>query len=287
MRNRNVWQIAASLLLAAVVPVAALAQATTAAVKPRVSAAAPQPPAAPEYQIAPGDVIRISVFQNPDLSLETRVAENGTISYPLIGSVPLSGNTIGAAERRITRMLHDGGFIVAPQVTIVVVQVRGNQVTVLGQVAKPGRFPLDSTDYKLTDMLALAGGIAATGGDMVTLTGLRDGKPMRMEIDIQHLGTIGDPVNDIPLQAGDMIYVNRAPNFYIYGEVQKPGVFRLDRGTTVIQALAIGGGLTPKGTQRGLTIHRRGPDGKIQIIEPKLDDSIIADDVIYIRQSIF
>jgi polysaccharide export outer membrane protein len=84
-----------------------------------------------------------------------------------------------------------------------------------------------------------------------------------------------------------MIFVNRAPNFYIYGEVQKPGVFRLERGMTVMQALATGGGLTPKGTRRGLQVHRRGSDGKILIIEPKLDDPILADDVIYVRESIF
>jgi polysaccharide export outer membrane protein len=167
------------------------------------------------------------------------------------------------------------------------VQVRGSLVTVLGLVTKPGRFPLDSTANKLTDVIALAGGIAPTGADTVVLTGTRDGKQIRREIDIQNLATTGDPKNDLRLQAGDMIYVNRAPIFFIYGEVQKPGTFRLERGMTVMQALATGGGLTPKGTQRGLTIHRRAADGSIQVVEPKLDDAIVADDVIYIRESIF
>ena len=84
-----------------------------------------------------------------------------------------------------------------------------------------------------------------------------------------------------------MLYVNRAPICYIYGELQKPGAFRVERGMTVMQALATGGGLTPKGTQRGLTIHRRGSDGRIEVIEPKLDDPVLADDVLYVRESIF
>jgi polysaccharide export outer membrane protein len=241
----------------------------------------------PEYLIAPGDVLRVTVFQSPDLSVETRVEENGSISYPLLGSVAVGGTSVGAAEQKIAKLLKDGGYMVAPHVTIVVVQVRGNQVTVLGQVGKPGRFPLDSTDSKLTDMLALAGGIAPAGADVVVLTGTRDGKPFRREIDIQHLASAGDAAGDVRLQAGDMLYVNRAPSFYIYGEVQKPGSYRLEHGMTVMQALATGGGLTPKGTQRGLTIHRRRPDGTIDVFEPKLDDAIGVDDVIYIRESLF
>jgi polysaccharide export outer membrane protein len=242
---------------------------------------------AQEYLIAPGDLIKVSVFQSPDLTVETQVSENGTISFPLLGAVTVGGSTVSAAEQRIAKMLKDGGFIVAPHVTIAVLQVRGNQVTVLGQVVKPGRFPLDSTNFKLTDMLALAGGISAMGADSVVLSGVRDGKPIRREIDVQNLAAAGDLASNVRLQAGDMLYVNRAPTFYIYGEVQKPGNYRLERGMTVMQALATGGGLTPKGTQRGLTIHRRAADGSIMVIEPKLDDPLLVDDVIYIRESIF
>jgi polysaccharide export outer membrane protein len=251
------------------------------------SEAAVAPTGAPESHIAPGDVLKISVYQSPDLSLDVRVEENGTISYPLVGSIPVNGLSLGAAEKRIEQLLHDGGFIVAPHVTVTMQQVRGSQVTVLGMVMKPGRFPLDSTDTKLTDFIALAGGIAPAGADAVVLTGIRNGKPIRLEIDLQDLAASGNSTNNVRLQAGDMLYVNRAPTFYIYGEVQRPGTFRLERGMTVMQALAAGGGLTPKGTQRGLTIHRRGSGGAVQIVEPKLDDSVVADDVIYIKESIF
>ena len=105
--------------------------------------------------------------------------------------------------------------------------------------------------------------------------------------DLQNLAAEGDASGNVRLEAGDMIYVNRAPTFFIYGEVQKPGSYRLERGMTVLQALATGGGLTPKGTQRGLTIHRRRADGSMQVIEPKLDDALEINDVLNIRESLF
>ena len=240
-----------------------------------------------EYLLAPGDMIRIAVFQSPDLTLETRVDENGTISFPLIGTVAVAGASTSVAQERIAKLLRDGGFMVAPHVTISVLQVRGSQVTVLGEVAKPGRFPLDSTDSRLLDMIALAGGITSTGADVVVLTGVRDGKPIRQEIDIKGVLAKGDGAGNVRLQAGDMIFVNREPRFFIYGQVQKPGTYRLERGLTVMQALATGGGLTPKGTQRGLTIHRAAANGTVLVIDATLDDPVLPGDVIYIRESIF
>jgi polysaccharide export outer membrane protein len=281
MTLRKLRAIVALVALTVLAPGLALAQAAPAA------ATAPATAELQEYRIAPGDLIRISVYQSPDLTLETRVDESGAISFPLIGSVSVGGTSVGAAEEQIATKLRAGGFMVAPHVTIAVLQVRGSQVTVLGQVAKPGKFPLDSTDSKLTDLIALAGGIAPGGSDIVVLTGTRNGKPMRLEIDLQNLAAHGDAAGNLRLQAGDMLFVNRAPLFYIYGEIQKPGSYRLERGMTVMQAVATGGGLTPKGTQRGLTIHRRGADGNVKVVEPKLDDAILPDDVVNVRESLF
>src|SRR5512145_2825981 len=98
----------------------------------------------PEYQLGPGDSIRIQVYQNPDLTLETRLTENGVITFPLVGAVRIGGLTVQAAEQRIARALQSGGFIRQPQVTILLLQNRGNQVSVLGLVTRPGRYPLEN-----------------------------------------------------------------------------------------------------------------------------------------------
>lgn len=240
-----------------------------------------------EYVLGAGDVIRVNVFQNLDLTTETRVSEIGDISFPLIGSVPVGGLAIPAAEQKIAKMLKDGGFVIKAQVTILLLQIRGSQVAVLGQVNRPGRFPLETSNTHLSDMLATAGGIAVSGADTVVVTGVREGKPFRREIDIAKMYLQGDLTADISLQGGDALYVHRAPVFYIYGEVQRPGSFRLERNMTVMQALASGGGMTLRGTLRGLQINRRDASGKPEVVRPTLDDLLHPDDVIYVRESMF
>ena len=92
---------------------------------------------------------------------------------------------------------------------------------------------------------------------------------------------------DVEVANGDILYVDRAPIVYIYGEVQRPGSFRLERDMSVMQALVLGGGLTQRGTIRGLRIHRKDANGVVKIIEPKMNDIVERDDVIYIQESLF
>ena len=264
-------------LLAGFVLVAALAPAAVQA----------QQAAAQEYRLGPGDGVKITVFQNPDLNLETRVSETGAISYPLVGSVQVGGLSVAAAEKAIADGLKKGGFVLQPQVTVVLQQVRGAQVAVLGQVSRPGRYPLESTAMKVTDALALAGGTAPQGADRVILTGLRNGRRVRAEIDVAELFVAWTPEKDLPVQAGDTLYVQRAPQVYVYGEVQRAGAYRVERQMTVLQALSVGGGLSPRGTERGIRIHRRGEDGATRVLTPQLNDLVQADDVIVVREALF
>jgi polysaccharide biosynthesis/export protein len=239
------------------------------------------------YLLTPGDIVKISVFKNPDLSLDARVSEVGTISYPLIGSVPVSGITLPAAEHKIAQMLKDGGFVLNPQVNILLTQALGNLVSVIGEVNTAGRYSIEAAGGHLAGMLAAAGGIAETGGDVVIVTGMRDGKPFRREIDIVKMFLTGNTADDIEIYGGDTLFVNRAPMFYIYGQVQKPGQVRLERGMTVIQALAAGGGVTGKGTSRGIVRHRRDANGKVREENVSLDDDVRDQDVIYVKESMF
>lgn len=252
-----------------------------------LSAQAQTPEKQGDYQLGAGDAIRILVFQNPDLTLESRVSEGGTITYPLIGTVQIGGLTISGAEQKIATSLKSGGFVQQPQVNIVLIQNRGNQISVLGQVNRPGRFPLETFNTRVSDMLATAGGAVVGGDDILIVTGVRDGKPFRKQIDIPAL-YLGDKAEvDMILSGGDAIYVPRAPVFYIYGEVQRPGSFRIERKMTVQQALAQGGGPTIRGTENRLRLHRRGANGEVEQISPELADAIYPDDVLYVRESLF
>jgi polysaccharide export outer membrane protein len=247
----------------------------------------PAQPAAAEYRLGAGDVVRITVYQNPDLTLEGRISEAGTLSYPLLGAVRLGGLTVPEAERRIADGLRQGNFVRQPQVSVLVAQVRGNQASVLGQVNRPGRFPIETADMRLSDLLATAGGLAPTGADIITVVGTRDGKPFRREIDLVSMFRGANRQDDLVVFNGDVVYVERAPMIYIYGEVQRPGAFRLERDMTVMQGLATGGGLTQRGTERGMRVHRRGADGKVQVLQPGMDERLRDGDVVYVRESIF
>jgi polysaccharide export outer membrane protein len=249
--------------------------------------AAPVHAADLEYRLAAGDNIRIVVFQNPDLTMEARVTEGGAITYPLIGLVEVGGMTIPEAEKTIATKLKDGGFIQQPQVNILLLQNRGNQVSVLGQVNRPGRFPLETFNIRLSEMLAIAGGISPTGADVAILTGLRNGKPFRKEIDIAGMFLRNRTEDDVIVAGGDVIYVHRQPIFFVYGEVQRPGSYRIERGMTIRQALAQGGGPTVRGTESGLRLHRRNGTGQVETLNPEIDSLVQPDDVLYVRQGIF
>jgi polysaccharide biosynthesis/export protein len=271
-----------SAFTALVLVTSANAQGTQGAPGAKPAIAAPA-----EYMLGSGDVLRVLVFQNPDLTLETRVTEAGLVSYPLLGNVRLGGLSVTAAEKAIADGLRNGNFVKNPQVTIVVLQVRGNQASVLGQVNRPGRYPLEVADMRLTDLLALAGGTASSGADLVVVTGTRKGQPFREEIDLPSLFAPGGASKDLLVLNGDVVWVDRQPLVYIYGEVQRPGPMRLERGMTLMQALATGGGLTQRGTEKGIRVHRKAADGSIQVMQAVLDARMEDGDVVFVRESLF
>ena len=242
---------------------------------------------APEYRLGQGDVVRITVYQNPDLTLETRVTEAGVISYPLLGNIRIGGLSVTAAEKLVADGLRGGNFVKQPQVNVVVVQVRGNQANVLGQVNRPGRYPIEAADMRLTDLLAAAGGTSAGGSDVVIVTGTRNGQRFRVEVDLPGLFTANARDTDLLIQNGDVVWVERQPLVYIYGEAQRPGPMRLERGMTLMQALSSGGGLTPRGTEKGIRVHRKAADGSVVVITPPMDARMQDGDVVYVRESLF
>lgn len=254
------------------------------------STAAAQPG---DYTLGPGDVIRVLVFQNPDLTLDTRVSESGTIHYPLIGNVKVGGLPLGEASRVIADQLKSGGFVQQPQVNILLLEVRGNQVSVLGEVNRPGRFPLETFNTHVSEMLAMAGGINSSigpnggGSDTVIVSGMRNGEPFRKEIDIPSLFLDNKPAEDIIVSGGDVIYVPPAPLYYIYGEAQRPGSFRIRRGMTMQQALAEAGGVSLRGTQRGIKLYRRNAEGIVEVTETKPNELVQPNDVIFVTESLF
>jgi polysaccharide export outer membrane protein len=281
MARNTFWQFAIAMFL---IPCASMAPAQ----KAESAAHAMQAQAVKQdYVLGAGDLIRVSVFQSPELGLETRIPESGIVNYPLLGAVPLGGLTISQAEKRIADDLLRGKFLRQPQVSILVTQLRGAQASVLGHAVRPGRYALELTSTRLSDLMALAGGVAPDGSDMLTVVGSRGGKPFRQQIDFRTLFRGDASSQDIVMENNDVVYVERMPQVYIYGEVQKPGTLRLERGMTVLQALAAAGGLTLRGTQRGIRVTRKGADGTAETVTPSLQETLKQDDVIQVPESLF
>lgn len=242
---------------------------------------------AADYRLGSGDVVKITVFDHPELKLDTRVDEEGQINFPLVGAVPVAGETAATAQKRIAGALEKGGFLKNAQVNLIVEKYRSQQVSVLGQVKNPGKYALEAPST-VTDLVAEAGGISLNGSDSIILIRRQaSGQPQQVEIDTRAIYHDKQFAQDQQVRNGDVIFVPRAPVFYIYGEVHKPGAFRLERNMTVMQAVSVGGGITPRGTPRGIQIRRLSDDGKAVSARAALGDVIRSDDVVYVKESLF
>ena len=288
------FKTATALALLLALPASGQAQGGAAPLQAPVVPVADLPTATPneDYRLGPGDSIRILVFQHPDLTLESRIPESGQLSYPLIGAVQAAGLSPSLLEQTVARRLREGRYLADPQVTVLITGHRSQQVSVLGQVTRPGRYPIEVRGLRLSEVLALAGGITPAGADTVVLIRHDPVRRWRREFDLASLlasqasGT-GSESPDPVLQPDDLIYVDRAPQYYIYGQVQRPGMYGVDRGLTVAQAIAKGGGLTLRGTDRSVRLQRRQGDGRMALQEVRLDDPVRPDDLLIIRESLF
>jgi polysaccharide export outer membrane protein len=238
-------------------------------------------------QLGAGDSVNVQVYGQPDMDTTVYVGDDGTISVPLAGSVQVGGLTPVEAQKRVEQALRQGQFLLDPHVTISVTQSRSQRVSVLGEIKDPGRYPIEP-NTTVFDLLAQAGGVTAFSSDIIYI--LRpdaSGKVNRYPINLKGFS---DQKNALPtqtLQAGDSVYVPRAEQFYIYGEVAAPNMYRIEPGMTVIQAIARAGGITPRGSEHRIEIKRSGKDGKYVITHAKPGDLVQSDDVIRVKESIF
>jgi len=239
-----------------------------------------------ESVLGPGDTLRIFVYGHPDMTTETKVSETGKITFPLVGEVKVDGLTPSEAEKKIANLLESRDILRKPQVIVVTASLQSQMVSVLGNVRNQGRYPIEGK-RSLTEILAMAGGIIPEGGELITLIRSDGTRFVKEVIDVLEMVRTGDLSRDVDVRSDDLIYVERAHRFYIYGEVQRAGVYRLERNMTVMQALSVGGGLTLRGTERGLRIQRRDIDGNLKEISAKSSDLVQPDDVIYIKESLF
>ncbi len=229
------------------------------------------------YVLGPADVVEVSVLDRKDFAARSRIAEDGTIQLPLLGSFSATGKTTVGLADAVAKALEAGGYFSKPIVKVEIVSFASRYVTVLGNFGTPGLLPVDRA-YRLSEVLARVGGVRESGSDYIELRPI-DG-PMR-SISIKTLAT-GDATQDPYVAPGDKIYSPNAEQIYVSGQVAVPNTYRLAEDMTVRLAIARAGGLNAQGSEKKVTLTRAGKKIKVNL-ETKLQ----AGDVIVIGERLF
>lgn len=244
-------------------------------------------------RIGSGDVLRITVFGQPDLSAEVGVNDRGSVAVALIGPVPVAGLTPSEAAARIAELLRAGGYLVRPEVSVDTVQLRSQLVSVLGEVRQPGRYAIPGR-LTVLELLATAGGLTEQADAVVTLLRRPEAEGSGVaeageRIPIRLGDASGEPSRtplDVELRSGDVVYVDRKKLFYIHGEVNRPGAYPLEPGMNVMRAIALGGGMNLRASARRIDINRT-VQGVPQKIRSDLSAPVLPGDTVFVNESIF
>jgi len=253
-----------------------------------------------DYLMGNEDGLEIIVWGHEDLTRRIPISLDGTITFPMIGELQASGKTTQQLEKELAKKLGDG-FLVNPQITVTVREYRSQKVFVMGQVENPGTYPI-TKENDLLFILSKAGGPAVhpekAAGDVVIIVRPKNptGKALTLEeaeaaqatimtLDLKTL-LAGDPKQNITIRNGDSIIIPQKPFFFVTGEVQRPGKYNLERGTTVLMGISMGGGLTQKAAPNRTKIVRE-EDGKKTELKVTMEILVQPGDTIIVPESFF
>jgi polysaccharide export outer membrane protein len=250
------------------------------------------PATGPALAIGGGDLLKISVFGAPDSDQEVRVDPDGNANLNFIGSVHLGGLTTNQAETLVAKKLSDGGFYTHPQVTVFAKEYATQGVSVLGEVQKPGVYPLLGS-RRLFDVLSLAGGTSQKAGRIVSIT-RRDHPETPTTVYLSN-DAAESAKSNVEIFAGDTVMVSRAGVVYVVGDVGKPSGVIMDNGTdmTVLQAIAMAQGTQPTAALNKAKLIRKTPNGpqemplalKDMLASKAPDVRLQAEDIIFVPNS--
>jgi polysaccharide export outer membrane protein len=244
------------------------------------------------HLLGPRDLIQIKVYQQPDLTQEIRIDDDGTVTLPLVGQVRAGGMTVEAFARDLVMRYKE--FLLRPEITVFVKEYnkREMEISVLGEVVRSGYFRFEEKST-LLDVLAQVGGLKPESGERVIILRPKkegeSGVPETFIFNAQELYTPHGVKNlNLELRAGDTVMVPRADQYFIFGEVARPGAYKLDKDTslTVLKAIILAGGFTDKAAKRGIKITREVGDQKTSI-KADLETPILSQDIIIVPESFF
>jgi polysaccharide export outer membrane protein len=233
----------------------------------------------------------MNVYNVPELSTKARVGSDGSIYLPLIDYVHVAGLTSEQAQNIIEKRFAEGGFVKDPHVSLLVDDYTSQGVSILGEVSKPGVYPVIG-EQRLFDLISAAGGLTEKAGRTVTITHRNKvSEPVNIAL-ARHIAD--DVKSNVVVRPGDTIVVRRADIVYVVGDVSKPSGFLMDSGNlTVLQVIALAGGTNRTAKLSGAKIIRKGPSGMTEtpvqlkkILSAKAPDlPMQADDILFVPTS--
>jgi polysaccharide export outer membrane protein len=252
--------------------------------------------ASADYVIGPRDIVSMTVFNQPSLSGKYTVDADGTLALPLLGRVPAAGLTARDLERSLVTRLADG-FLTKPELSIAIEEYRSQRVFVVGEVRQPGPIQLTGRTT-LIEVLALARSTTAEAAKEAVIvraaaganpTGAilpnqpEAGDVIRVDLNALETGTLS---NNIVLRDGDTVFVPRAPRVVVFGQVRSPGAYPIGTSTTVVEVLALAGGVADRGAANRIRILRI-TSGKKTEIKAKLNDLVKPGDTLIVPERLF
>lgn len=218
-----------------------------------------------ELRLAPGILLNMTVYDEPELTTAARVDDKGNITLPLIGTVHVAGETVATAQKTVQDKYRAAEILKDPQVTLNVTQYPNSNVMVLGEVQTPGRYPMLAT-HSLLDVLAMAGGETKLAGDTIQVESSGQGH-------VQHTyhyvrGEDEATLRKAMVGPGDTVRVLRAGIVYVLGAVYRPGgyVMQENGSLNVAQAISMAQGTLMQARVGGMRVIRREPDGTLKDI---------------------
>lgn len=250
-----------------------------------------------EYVVGGNDILKILVYEEPELSNDKiRVSLKGFINMALIGQVKVKGLTTSEIEKKIENLLRDG-YLLNPQVSVLVEEYRSRKVFVLGAVDKPSSYELRGKTT-LLEMISKAGGILDKAGENILILRKKKRGKQNIVINRKRLMEKGDLSLNIVLQNNDAIYVPAGNFVYVFGEVKDPGSYKLnEESKTLLSAITMAGGFTEYAAPRKTKIVRV-ENGKEKTIFVNVDDitkrgnkskdiELKSEDMIIVPESLF
>jgi polysaccharide export outer membrane protein len=222
------------------------------------------------YRIGARDLLEIRIFGQDKLNTTVRVSEQGKITFPYLGEVPVEGLTASELERRLVQLLEKNLYR-NPEVSVRILEFRSKQVSVLGAVAKQGFIELLGRQT-LLEIITGAGGLMRDAGkEIIVFRQQPDGTSSPLRIVVDDLMQKGDPASNIIIEPGDtvMVQVDKSVPIYVSGEVKNPGVLQVlkSRIPTLTQAIVQAGGFTDQARKGKVIVTRRDDRGNTKRIE--------------------